>query len=225
MSRVLWLFVLFLSPALVFAEPTTAPVAPSDGPTDGEVVITGDEADDSPAANPSDQPAGPLVDSKVYESWSKFGVGTTVESKGTITAPDQNGQMQTFSMDTVSTLQEKGPDSVKIQTKFTAPPNSEPIPDEITNEKAKVPQGMEYAPEGFRGTVKEIGTENITFDNQTYECRVLEFDGFSEDTMPVKGKVWVNDDVPGTHVKLTFELDFGGQKVVFERILTKTTAK
>lgn len=222
MFRVLSFIALMLWPALIFAEPAAAPDAPQ-APSDGEVIISGDESDDSSESNPSgrqEEPAGPMVDSKVFQSWSRFGLGTSVEINTTFSVAGQS-----FSMDAVSTLKEKKDDAVTIESSFKNAPGGQSPANEIDKQDAKVPEGSEYAPTGFRGKMKEAGAETLTVDGKTYECKIMEFDGADVDGSPVTGKIWVCDEVPGTHLKGLINMNSDGQQMVIELSVTKINVK
>ncbi|HQY89294.1 MAG TPA: hypothetical protein PK402_11590 [Tepidisphaeraceae bacterium] len=220
MSRLFSLLGILASLTFIAAEPVAAP---PEAPTDGEVTVD-DGAEAMPDQGPSqpEEPAGPMVDSLIYKSWASHEVGTSVKN---VSNAKFNGM--DIKLNVTSTMTAKTADKVTIETTGTASVGGGPEeaqPKQSEDYPAKVREGQEYLPPNFQGKLNPTGTETLTVNGKPYECRVMEFDGMG-DGVQAKGKVWINDQVPGTHLKAVFDMAGDGQSMSFEILVTEFTIK
>lgn len=152
------------------------------------------------------QPSGELADNPQYASWARCQPGTSVTM-----AMDTSSGGQSMTMTMTQKLLEVKPDQVVLEmtgememggTKHNAPPRKMTLDAKVPKEQAK----MAWMAPNANGTVKEAGNESVEAGGKSYDCKVMEFTGQVEGTKS-KGKVWLNDEVPGQVVKTEMQTE------------------
>jgi hypothetical protein len=147
-----------------------------------------------------------LVDNPQYLSWAKHKPGTSVVMKMAT-----NMGPQSMNMELTQTLKDLKPEEATIEvktamdmggTKQNMPAQSLPVKAKVTPTEAKLGQ----LPPGFKGDIKEVGTESVTLGGKTYECKVAEVTSEGQG-MKSHGKIWRSDDVPGQMVKMEMTME------------------
>lgn len=136
------------------------------------------------SSSPADE-----IDNPQFNSWNKFGVGSSAVLEGKIDVGPT-----TMTMTTTRTLKEKADDHVVIEITAasemmgrgrSSPPISRTI-NKTTDKK----------------DVTELGNEKVEAAGKTYDCKVYEMKGMSPQSADAKAKVWFSPDVPGGVVKM-----------------------
>lgn len=156
-----------------------------------------------------------MVANPAYTSWAKHKVGTKV-----LMAQTMNAAGMDMKHEVTQTLLEVTPEKAVVELNIKMN-----IAGQVREQKrnldvaAKVEKGKEYAPPGVKGTVKEAGNEKIDVAGKSYDCKVIEFAGEGAQGKST-GKMWRNDEIPGTLVKL--DMSFEGQQMKGTMVQTVT---
>lgn len=154
---------------------------------------------EEPAKKPAD---GALVDNPVYVSWAKVKPGTKVEYKTTVSAMGRN-----MARTVMSTLVSVTPEKVLIEEGPVAAAGVKAPPARKRDIPAKVAKTDVHLPPDFKGTSEPLPDETLTIGGKTYACNVYSFEGNSKaGAGRLSGKLYLNDAVPGTIVKMATKM-------------------
>jgi hypothetical protein len=154
-----------------------------------------------------------MIDNPQYALWAKQKVGSSITYavETQVAGQDITGTL-------VQKLLEVTPDQVTVEATQTVQMMGQSRtaqPSKIVY-KAKIPKSEEpqtKLPRNMKGSIKEVGEEDLDVAGKSIHCKVAEFEGTMQ--MPqnptMKGKIWRSDQVPGGLVK--WEGDMQGAAV------------
>ena len=144
-----------------------------------------------------------MIDNPQYTLWAKQKVGSTITY-----AIDTQVAGQNITGTMMQKLAEITPDQVTIeatQTMQVMGQSRTAGPSKMVY-KAKIPKSEEpqtKMPRNMKGTVKDVGEEDLSVDGKSIHCKVAEFEGTMQapQNPTMKGKIWRSEEVPGGLVK------------------------
>lgn len=164
-----------------------------------------------------------MVDNPAYKSWAKLKPGSTVTM-------GVNTKMPAMEMKSELIYKLVSVDKDKVVVEFKAKvdlPGAPDQPAQKQNIAAKVKKS-EASPgkpgEGFKGSVKEKGSETIEIAGKKYKCKVYEYDGEAEGNKTT-GKTWSSEEIPNLTAKAESTVTLGDQSMKSTIAVTKIEAK
>jgi hypothetical protein len=143
-----------------------------------------------------------LVDNPAYKSWAdhKPGTSVTFQQQMSVSGMDMTHEI-------TETLKSVAPDKAMVEFNIVMDINGQKHEQKSMHPiAAKVQKGQEGLPPNVKGKMTDAGTEKVDVSGKSYDCKVMDFTGQSQQG-PATGKVWESDDMPGCLVKMEMKME------------------